>query len=101
MRRRILLVQTPLYQFSLNFAQLSTGQAATMQLLKELFTDNGSLQPVLAREQEVFLLMDRFFLKQVRKDAMALSPTNMQRSVNKLADSIHKMVAVLDSHDVA
>ena len=51
---------------------------------------------MLAREQEVFLLMDCYFLKQVRKDTMALSPINMQHSVNMLADSICKMVAVSD-----
>ena len=95
------LGETPLYQFFQNFTQLSTGQAAAMQLLKELFTYNCSLQPLLAREQEVFLLMDCFFLKQVRKDTMALSLTNMQHSVNKLADSIRKMVAISDLHNVA
>ena len=38
------------------------------------------------------MLMDRFFLQQVRKDAMVLSLSEMHRSVNKLADSTRKMV---------
>ena len=90
--RLLLLVQTPLYEFEQNFEHQATGQPAAVELMNELFIAGGSLQPELAKEQEVFMLMDRFFLQQVRKDAMVLSLSEMHRSVNKLADSTRKMV---------